>query len=43
MKLLAFALVAAFLSAWIIKSLWTRAIELRRERELDYLDEDLYD
>lgn len=32
MKLLALAFLAVLSGAWVIKSLWTRAIELRQER-----------
>lgn len=39
MKLLAFALIAAAIGTWVIKSLWTRAIELREER-MHYQDFD---
>lgn len=32
MKLLAFALIAAAIGAWVIKSLLDRAVELKKER-----------
>lgn len=39
MKLIAFALLAVLLGAWLVKSLLDRAVELRRER-MHYRDID---